>query len=48
MPFVIPSTPVTGTGTPGHQFSDITLNDADGVPSPCTAPTAGTSTPPPA
>jgi hypothetical protein len=31
MPFVIPSTPASGTGTPGHQFSDITLNDADGV-----------------
>jgi hypothetical protein len=31
MPFVIPSTPVTGTGTPGHQFSDITLTGADGV-----------------
>jgi hypothetical protein len=31
MPFVIPATPVTGTGTPGHQFSDITLNDADGL-----------------
>jgi hypothetical protein len=32
MPFVIPSTPVTGPGTPGHQFSAITLNDADGIP----------------
>jgi hypothetical protein len=32
MPFVIPSTPVTGPGTPGHQFSAITLNDADGTP----------------
>jgi hypothetical protein len=31
MPFVIPTAPVTGTGIPGHQFSDITLNDADGV-----------------
>jgi hypothetical protein len=32
VPFVIPATPVTGPGTPGHQFSDITLNDADGTP----------------
>jgi hypothetical protein len=31
MPFVIPSAPVTGPGTPGHQFSDITLTGADGV-----------------
>jgi hypothetical protein len=31
MPFVIPATPVTGPGTPGHQFSAITLADADGV-----------------
>jgi hypothetical protein len=32
MPFVIPTTLSSSTGTPGHQFSDITLNDADGVP----------------
>jgi hypothetical protein len=32
MPFVIPTTLASSTGTPGHQFSDITLNDADGVP----------------
>jgi hypothetical protein len=32
VPFVIPATPVTGPGTPGHQFSAITLNDADGTP----------------
>jgi hypothetical protein len=31
MPFVIPSTLTSSTGTPGHQFSDITINDADGV-----------------
>jgi hypothetical protein len=31
MPFVIPATPVTGPGTPGHQFSAITLADADGL-----------------
>jgi hypothetical protein len=30
MPFVIPSLSIAVPGTPGHQFSDITIDDADG------------------
>jgi hypothetical protein len=48
MPFVIPSTPVTGPAPPATSSATSPSTAPTGSPSTCTAPTPATSTPPPA